>query len=146
MLPSAIVVLDTLPLNNSGKVDRAALPAAQAPAGQSYEAPSGQAEEMLAGLWSELLGGGRVDRRDSFFERGGHSLKVVQLLARLQGAGAAGLTAQDIFRTPVLQDMAGLVRLPAHGGADAAGATGTTGADAQALDALDSFLETLGDI
>lgn len=149
MLPSAIVVLDTLPLNNSGKVDRAALPAAQAPAGQSYEAPSGQAEEMLAGLWSELLGGGRVDRRDSFFERGGHSLKVVQLLARLQGAGAAGLTAQDIFRTPVLQDMAGLVRLPAHGGADAAGAagaTGTTGADAQVLDALDSFLETLGDI
>ncbi|WP_353175961.1 non-ribosomal peptide synthetase [Delftia acidovorans] len=146
MLPSAIVVLDTLPLNNSGKVDRAALPAAQAPAGQSYEAPSGQAEEMLAGLWSELLGGGRVDRRDSFFERGGHSLKVVQLLARLQGAGAAGLTAQDIFRTPVLQDMAGLVRLPAHGSADAAGATGTTGADAQALDALDSFLETLGDI
>ncbi|MFT7998568.1 phosphopantetheine-binding protein, partial [Salmonella enterica subsp. enterica serovar Enteritidis] len=81
--------------------------------------------------------------RDSFFERGGHSLKVVQLLARLQGAGAAGLTAQDIFRTPVLQDMAGLVRLPAPGGA---GATGTTGADAQALDALDSFLETLGDI
>ena len=146
MLPSAIVVLDTLPLNNSGKVDRAALPAAQAPAGQSYEAPSGQAEEMLAGLWSELLGGGRVDRRDSFFERGGHSLKVVQLLARLQGAGAAGLTAQDIFRTPVLQDMAGLVRLPAHGSADAVGATGTTGADAQALDALDSFLETLGDI
>ena len=149
MLPSAIVVLDTLPLNNSGKVDRAALPAAQAPSGPSYEAPSGQAEEMLAGLWSELLGGGRVDRRDSFFERGGHSLKVVQLLARLQGAGAAGLTAQDIFRTPVLQDMAGLVRLPAHGGADAAGAagaTGTTGADAQVLDALDSFLETLGDI
>ncbi|SDZ62688.1 non-ribosomal peptide synthetase, partial [Delftia lacustris] len=149
MLPSTIVVLDTLPLNNSGKVDRAALPAAQAPSGPSYEAPSGQAEEMLAGLWSELLGGGRVDRRDSFFERGGHSLKVVQLLARLQGAGAAGLTAQDIFRTPVLQDMAGLVRLPAHGGADAAGAagaTGTTGADAQALDALDSFLETLGDI
>uniref|UniRef100_UPI000AED6215 AMP-binding protein n=1 Tax=Delftia tsuruhatensis TaxID=180282 RepID=UPI000AED6215 len=84
MLPSAIVVLDTLPLNNSGKVDRAALPAAQAPSGPSYEAPSGQAEEMLAGLWSELLGGGRVDRRDSFFERGGHSLKVVQLLARLQ--------------------------------------------------------------
>ncbi|WP_418515014.1 amino acid adenylation domain-containing protein [Delftia sp. PS-11] len=146
MLPSAIVVLDTLPLNNSGKVDLAALPAAQAPARQSYEAPSGQTEEMLAGLWSELLGGGRVDRRDSFFERGGHSLKVVQLLARLQGAGAAGLTAQDIFRTPVLQDMAGLVRLPAHGGAGAAGATGTTGADAQALDALDSFLETLGDI
>ena len=143
MLPSAIVVLDTLPLNHSGKVDRAALPAAQAPAGQSYEAPSGQTEQMLAGLWSELLGGGRVDRRDSFFERGGHSLKVVQLLARLQGAGAAGLTAQDIFRTPVLQDMAGLVRLPAHGGA---GATGTTGADAQALDALDSFLETLGDL
>jgi amino acid adenylation domain-containing protein len=143
MLPSAIVVLDTLPLNHSGKVDRAALPAAQALAGQSYEAPSGQTEEMLAGLWSELLGGGRVDRRDSFFERGGHSLKVVQLLARLQGAGAAGLTAQDIFRTPVLHDMAGLVRLPAHGGA---GATGTTGADAQALDALDSFLETLGDL
>ncbi|MDR3017497.1 MAG: amino acid adenylation domain-containing protein, partial [Delftia acidovorans] len=143
MLPSAIVVLDTLPLNHSGKVDRAALPAAQAPAGQSYEAPSGPTEQMLAGLWSELLGGGRVDRRDSFFERGGHSLKVVQLLARLQGAGAAGLTAQDIFRTPVLQDMAGLVRLPAHGGA---GATGTTGADAQALDALDSFLETLGDL
>ncbi|XJC76684.1 amino acid adenylation domain-containing protein [Delftia tsuruhatensis] len=90
MLPSAIVVLDTLPLNNSGKVDRAALPAAQAPSGPSYEAPSGQAEEMLAGLWSELLGGGRVDRRDSFFERGGHSLKVVQLLARLQGQALRG--------------------------------------------------------
>jgi aryl carrier-like protein len=134
MLPGAIVVLAALPLNHSGKIDRGALPGVEQVRDRPYEAPCGETEELLARLWGELLGGERIDRRDSFFERGGHSLKVVQLLARLQGAGFTALTAQDVFRHPVLQDMAAVLQ-----------DRSAEGPDGHALDALDSFLETLGE-
>ncbi|SFP23810.1 Phosphopantetheine attachment site [Variovorax sp. OK605] len=84
MVPTVLVVLDALPLNTNGKVDRKALPAPEFSAGNAYEAPQGETEEKLAAIWAEVLGVQRVGRNDNFFELGGHSLAVLQAQTRTQ--------------------------------------------------------------
>ena len=86
MVPSAIVVMESMTLTANGKVDRKALPAPEAVGreSQSYEAPQGAVEEILAGIWQELLQVERVGRHDKFFELGGHSLLAVQVTSRVR--------------------------------------------------------------
>ena len=79
MIPSAIVVLERLPLNPNGKVDRKALPEPEFTSIDHYEAPQGEVEEVLAGIWAEVLGIGQVGRNDNFFELGGDSLAILQV-------------------------------------------------------------------
>ncbi|NOK39811.1 AMP-binding protein, partial [Corallococcus exercitus] len=82
MVPSAFVVLEALPLTPSGKVDRKALPAPEAPVSTAeYVAPRNPTEEKLAALWAQVLRVPRVGATDHFFELGGHSLLATQLVS-----------------------------------------------------------------
>ena len=105
MVPSAIMVLEALPLNANGKIDRKALPAPVFDAGDAYEAPEGELETQLAQLWADVLGVERVGRQDNFFELGGHSLLALTLVERMR---AAGIRAQvrELFEQPVLSAFA----------------------------------------
>ncbi|MEQ6311312.1 amino acid adenylation domain-containing protein, partial [Delftia acidovorans] len=105
MVPSAIVVLDALPLTANGKVDRKALPEPETAGAQEYEAPQGEVEQMLAGIWAEVLGVERVGRNDSFFELGGHSLLALKLLERMRARGLAA-QVRSLFLQPRLADFA----------------------------------------
>ncbi|WP_419794896.1 amino acid adenylation domain-containing protein [Pseudomonas palleroniana] len=89
MVPSAFVMLTSLPLTTNGKLDRKALPApdTEAFARREYAPPQGELETTLARLWSELLGVERVGRHDQFFELGGHSLLAVKLIERMRQVG-----------------------------------------------------------
>ena len=89
MVPSAIVVLDALPLTANGKVDRKALPEPEMVSAQQYEAPQGELEETLAQIWAEVLGVERVGRQDGFFDLGGHSLLALGLLERVRARACA---------------------------------------------------------
>ena len=111
MIPTAFVVLEKLPLTAHGKLDRKALPAPDdlALAHRDYEPPRGATEIALAALWAELLGIAKIGRHDHFFELGGHSLVVAQLAARVRERFETDTTIRDIFRYPVLKDMAELV-------------------------------------
>ncbi|HEY8974654.1 MAG TPA: condensation domain-containing protein, partial [Burkholderiaceae bacterium] len=136
MVPSAIAVLETLPLNPSGKVDRKALPALDLNAHSAavYEAPQGEVETAIASIWSELLGVDRVGRQDSFFELGGHSLLAIQLQARLRQAGWPS-EMRALFLHPRLADFASAVAQSAEPAAtatdpDANAATIPAGCDA----------------
>jgi amino acid adenylation domain-containing protein len=113
MLPSVITVLDTLPLNANGKVDRNALPAAEQAPQRSYEAPQGGIEEALAALWTELLGGQRVGRDDNFFELGGHSLMAMRMASSLASRHACEIPVRTVFEAPTLEALA--ARLEAAG-------------------------------
>ncbi len=89
MVPSAFVVLPTLPTLPNGKLDRKALPApdlADLPV-RLYEPPQGEIEIAIAALWQELMGLERVGRHDHFFELGGHSLMLVTLIQRMRRVG-----------------------------------------------------------
>ncbi|SEO66186.1 AMP-binding enzyme C-terminal domain-containing protein, partial [Duganella sp. CF517] len=106
MVPSAIVVMDALPINANGKVDRKALPEPGFESAGEYEAPQGDAEEVLAAVWAELLGVERVGRQDNFFELGGHSLMAVQMVARIQAVLQVDLAIKDVFINPTLAALA----------------------------------------
>ncbi|MCR3750886.1 non-ribosomal peptide synthase domain TIGR01720/amino acid adenylation domain-containing protein [Lentzea californiensis] len=106
LVPSAFVVLDALPLNASGKVDRHALPdPVWAAATATHVAPADGPEAVLAGIWSALLGVGRVGAGDNFFELGGDSILSIQVVSRARQAGLA-LTPGDLFRHPTVAGLA----------------------------------------
>ncbi|CAG2160773.1 non-ribosomal peptide synthetase [Cupriavidus numazuensis] len=131
MVPTAIVMLEALPLTTNGKLDRAALPAA--PAGHAaYEAPQGETETTLASLWAGLLDAPRVGRHDHFFELGGHSLLAMQLAGRIRAALHAELSLREIFAHPALAAMAAAVAQRQHGVAVE-----------QAITNLDEFIDDL---
>jgi acyl-CoA synthetase (AMP-forming)/AMP-acid ligase II len=132
MVPSVLVVLDALPLNTNGKVDRKALPAPEFSAGNAYEAPQGETEEKLAAIWAEVLGVQRVGRHDNFFELGGHSLLSARLVARLHAAMHSELTIRDVFQHPALAAMAARI------------AEGLRGSPVdQALSEIDSLIDSM---
>ena len=103
MIPTAIVRLDSLPINSNGKLDRKALPTpdSDAFAHQDYEEPQGESEITVARIWRELLHLDRVGRNDNFFALGGHSLLAVQMIERFRRIGIA-LTVRALFKTPTL--------------------------------------------
>ncbi|MET3441654.1 amino acid adenylation domain-containing protein [Variovorax paradoxus] len=121
MVPPTIVVLETLPLNANGKVDRKALPPAEFISERAYEVPAGEVEEKLAAVWAEVLAVARVGRQDNFFELGGHSLLATQLVARVQGFAHGRLTIRDVFQHPTLAAQAALLAsMPGDGATDLA--------------------------
>ncbi|MEU3455500.1 amino acid adenylation domain-containing protein [Micromonospora sp. NPDC006766] len=97
MVPAAFVLLDALPLNPTGKLDRQALPApdfaAAAGAGRAAATPR---EELLARLFAEVLGLPEVGAEDGFFDLGGDSIVSIQLVSRARQAGLR-LTPRDVF-------------------------------------------------
>ncbi len=98
MIPSVIAVLESLPLNANGKVDRKALPAADRRAGENYETPQGELEQLLAQIWEAVLDVERVGRNDNFFELGGNSLLALKLLQRVHdGLGCTQLSLTQLI-------------------------------------------------
>ncbi len=106
MVPSAVVVLDTLPLTANGKVDRAALPAPSFADRSGYVAPRTEVERQVAAVFAEVLGVGRVGLEDDFFRLGGHSLLATQLVARVRERFGVELPLRALFERPVVGDFA----------------------------------------
>ena len=102
MVPSVLVVLEALPLNANGKVDRKALPEPGYESGRAYEAPQGEVEEALARIWSEVLGVERVGRHDNFFDVGGHSLQLIRVHSMLKERLRTSLSVMDLFKHPTI--------------------------------------------
>ncbi|RBL91355.1 non-ribosomal peptide synthase/polyketide synthase [Chitinophaga flava] len=110
MIP-LLIELESLPLTVNGKVDKKKLPA---PTGavlsqHSYTAPRNDTEQGLADIWSTLLDIERVGINDNFFELGGHSLKTMSAIAKINKHFQTTLSPADIFRYPVLKDLAAVL-------------------------------------
>ncbi|MFI6955256.1 amino acid adenylation domain-containing protein [Nocardia sp. NPDC050408] len=109
MVPSAIMVLDEIPLTPVGKLDRQALPAPQLRT-KTFRAPSGSIEPVVAELFADVLAlEVRVGADDDFFELGGNSLIGTQLMARLGAALDARIPVRLLFETPTVAGLAAAV-------------------------------------
>lgn len=108
MVPATVVILDSLPLNANGKVDRKALPEpAERPVGEhELINPATPVEEMLVSIWSSLLNVHQVSMDDNFFALGGHSLLATQVASRIRQVFQIELPLLHIFETPTLAALA----------------------------------------
>ncbi|MGZ9706477.1 non-ribosomal peptide synthase/polyketide synthase [Pseudomonas sp. GNP013] len=115
MVPSAFVVLDSLPLTDNGKLNRKALPAPHTQAEpDATDPPRTDAECQLAALWAELLKLplSAIGRDSQFFYLGGHSLLAAVLFARLRQQFATVPPLRAVFEHPTLQALAALLAQP----------------------------------
>ncbi len=108
MTPAVILVLDSLPLNSSGKVDRAQLPEPECTAPVA-DLPVGDVEEAVAAIWCELLDVDHVDRNVPFFAAGGHSLLVVRLAHALEARFEQPVDVADLIDRATVATQAALV-------------------------------------
>ena len=108
MVPSAFVLLESLPLTSNGKVDRRALPTPELDSTllEKYVAPRTPIEEMLAQIWTQVLKLERVGIHDNFFEVGGHSLLATQLLSRIRTSFKVELALRELFARATVAELA----------------------------------------
>ncbi|HET9620023.1 MAG TPA: amino acid adenylation domain-containing protein, partial [Kofleriaceae bacterium] len=106
MVPAVFVTLDKLPLTPNHKVDRKALPAPDATAAAptaadaTARAPRTQGEQLVAAVWRELLGIERLAVTDNFLDLGGHSLLIMQAIAKLEARTGKRISPRTfIFQT-----------------------------------------------
>ncbi len=114
MVPGFFVTLDALPLNPNGKVDRRALPipdGTRPELEQEFIAPRTPTEQALADIWKESLSLDRVGREDDFFALGGHSLRALQVMARIRQHFQVDVPLRAFFSHPTLAGLAELLSL-----------------------------------
>jgi thioesterase domain-containing protein len=100
LVPAAFVILDKLPLTPNGKLDRRALPAPEDGDWPASREPKTPSERVLCALFAEVLSISDVGVDDSFFDRGGHSLLGIQLVARIATELRARLPVRVLFEVP----------------------------------------------
>lgn len=105
MVPSSLTVLEAMPLTDSGKLNRPALPQPAVATRGEADPPVTATEKTLAGICAELLGVQAIGRSDGFFELGGDSILSVQLAARARAAGL-DIDPRMIFEHPTFAELA----------------------------------------
>ncbi|WP_439108940.1 amino acid adenylation domain-containing protein [Gordonia desulfuricans] len=115
MVPSPIMVVDALPLNHTGKIDRAALPAPDVTA-TGGTAPRTDLESDLAEIFAEVLGTPVTDVFADFFALGGHSLLAIKVINLVRGTLGFDVELRTLFDAPTVAALA------AHLGSGAADA------------------------
>ncbi|MCP5104184.1 MAG: amino acid adenylation domain-containing protein, partial [bacterium] len=112
MIPTYFTVLDQMPLTQSGKIDRKALPEPEAPETTGdYTPPRDETEHRLAEIWSVVLGieTGSIGIDMDFFQLGGHSLKATIMASKLHKAFNVRVPLAAVFRTPTIRGLAPLI-------------------------------------
>jgi amino acid adenylation domain-containing protein len=109
MVPAAFVALDRLPLTANGKIDRSALPAPErgrTSLETGHVAPRTLMEAAVAQIWSRVLGLTRLGVHVNFFDLGGHSLRVLQLLVEAKKSLNYELPLPVFYQNPTIAGMA----------------------------------------
>ena len=109
MVPTQFVLLATLPLLESGKVDKKALPPPTTVADESGS-PVDDVELQLKEIWEDALCISPIGTHQDFFDLGGHSLLATKLLARVQRTLGVRLPIATLFQQPTIAEFAKVVR------------------------------------
>ncbi|WP_410641042.1 amino acid adenylation domain-containing protein [Amycolatopsis sp. lyj-346] len=104
LVPAVLTVVDRVPVDRNGKVDRRALPEPVWPV--RGDQPRNPREEILCGIFADVLGQPAAGIRDSFFALGGHSLTATRLVGRIRAVFGADLPVSAVFEHPTVAGLA----------------------------------------
>ena len=108
MLPATFIRLESLPLNLSGKIDRAALPEPNSEntlRDKIFVEPRTRIEERVSEIIAKLLNLNQVGAEDNFFLLGGHSLLGTQVVARVRDMFGIELSLRSLFDGPTVAEL-----------------------------------------
>ncbi|MGW0811538.1 amino acid adenylation domain-containing protein, partial [Nonomuraea sp. NPDC002799] len=107
MVPAIIIMLDDLPLNPNGKIDRHRLPAPDVARGPAPPTPPrSPLEQLIAGIWADVLDRPGISIHDNFFTLGGHSLAAVKVTSRLERVLPAEVPIGRLFEHATVASLA----------------------------------------
>ncbi|MEO6702263.1 MAG: amino acid adenylation domain-containing protein, partial [Jatrophihabitantaceae bacterium] len=107
MIPTSFLVLDQLPLDRNGKLDRRELPEPEVHSTE-YRAPRSETERVLSTLYAEVLGLERIGVDDDFFAIGGDSIRSIQVASRAAAQGIP-VTPRAIFQHRSVTELAAMI-------------------------------------
>ena len=102
-------MLEAMPINVNGKIDRGLLPVPGAHRGEQTEdfvAPRNKVEGTLAAIWAEVLGSEDISVTDNFFAIGGHSLMATQVASRIGDAFGIAVSLRTLFEFQTIAELA----------------------------------------
>lgn len=105
MLPDLLLQLAEMPVTPTGKIDRSALPIILEEAEEEGIAPRNELEAKVASVFSEVLGRRMNGVKTNFFDQGGHSLKAMQLLNKLEAVFTTRIPLKDFFEEPTVENV-----------------------------------------
>ncbi|WP_406378531.1 amino acid adenylation domain-containing protein [Streptomyces sp. NBC_01618] len=110
MVPAQFVVLDALPLNTSGKVDRKALAEPAAPTGKAAPvSPRHYLDDLVLRCARAVIGHGQIGLGDDFFQLGGNSISAVRLVQMIREEAQIELPVVTVFDRPTLRELSDAV-------------------------------------
>jgi fengycin family lipopeptide synthetase D len=111
MTPRWISQVDDLPSLPNGKIDRVALAALPAPKDTPAAAfvPRTETEAKVAAVWKGLLGADDIGANADFFDLGGHSLAVMDLLSEVHDVFNTDLNFKDVLQHRTIEQFAKLI-------------------------------------
>lgn len=111
MLPSQMHQMAQLPLNQNGKVDKKMLPKGPIKSGKRTIIPAeNKMEQMLINIFEEIINVKPIGRMDEFFVLGGHSLKAMQAVNRIEEQLQIKLSLRDLFAYPQIASLAKFIK------------------------------------
>ena len=111
MLPHRYMILDSIPINKNGKVDRKALPKPEALSEHEYIAPRNKIEKTVAGFFCEVLEIEKIGIYDSFFDLGGSSMLAATLLMLINGHYDLDISLNKILSlSPTVRNISSIVK------------------------------------
>jgi hypothetical protein len=122
MLPRQVIVLDAMPLNRNGKVDRAQL-AQRGDTGldpAELETPQTPLEQLIADTWAQLLNLPQIGRHQNFFTLGGDSLTATSTVRAIQRETGVRLVLREIYDQATVAQLGLAVQRCLDGGGEQA--------------------------
>lgn len=109
MVPNVIQVIAKLPTTKNGKVNYKELNRPSVTSEETFTQFEGETELVLRDIWLKLLGRQEFGATDSFFDLGGHSLMLTQLLNEIERHWQVSIPMSEVFQAPDIRSIGVLI-------------------------------------
>ncbi|MRX41949.1 amino acid adenylation domain-containing protein, partial [Flavobacterium sp. LC2016-23] len=109
MIPEHFIQLEKFPLTLNGKIDKKALPTPTEISKTRYVAPRNENEVVMVEIWKKILEREEVGIEDNFFEIGGHSMKALQMVSRVNAEMDLRINLGNVISAPYIKDLVELI-------------------------------------